>query len=103
MSRCQSCEGEVETLYECPKCSTPLCIDCRLPSDHECKTPQHTETQSRYKWYHYLIPITLLVLTNPISGNGPYWTLGGITGWFAISYVLMRVASSPNEETTDAG
>ncbi len=52
---CENCGKEIKSLpFKCKRCNKVLCVDCRLPEQHECKTikrswEEYAEYQKKFK------------------------------------------------------
>jgi len=41
---CEACGDEVSTTYDCRDCGEEYCVDCRLPTEHDCSAQEVEET-----------------------------------------------------------
>lgn len=103
---CPSC-GSDDTLYDCPECGTPHCVDHRLPDEHECQPVEQPAPESGSKrllglrWYHHAIALFLILPQFQYAG-GPIQMLGSFIGIYAVIIAIVQWRSNDDDSAENA-
>lgn len=98
MTECPEC-GEETSLYECGDCGLAHCVDCRLPENHTCDSPDPTETEAGgplefigFNMKQWAAVVILWAFS--VAGNPTINSAAGMVGAFIGMWVVVAAASS---------
>jgi len=98
MHTCQSCDSAVENEYECPDCEERYCVDCRVPSEHECINTADSGRSATYTlfglpWTYHVVGLIWLAATLSIgSYNSIIAAITGVGMSVVVVYAFLYVA-----------